>query len=385
MIHRKAVEKVLAMAEKFPVLVFTGPRQSGKTTLAKIAFPDYQYVSLENPENLAFALNDPKGFLEIYDQFVIIDEVQNAPELFSYIQEIVDNAGQCGHYILSGSQNFLLLEKITQTLAGRIYLMELLPLSHAEINQIKETAIEEELFSGSYPRLYNMNIEPKDFYPGYIKTYVERDVRTILNVQDIKLFRKLLSLLAHYAGQQFNASEIAKKLHVDSKTVQRWMSILEASYIAFTLEPWHANLSKRVVKTPKLYFYDTGLLCYLLGIKSVEELRISSYKGAIFENYVLLEILKSQHARGNQLDMYYWRDTNQNEIDLLIIDGQKIHCIEMKASLTVRPEHIKALHYLDDFINSYQLKHYLVNFFEESQKRSNELILSWRDIEMKIN
>jgi hypothetical protein len=385
MIHRKAVEKVLAMAEKFPVLVFTGPRQSGKTTLAKIAFPDYRYVSLENPENLAFALNDPKGFLEIYDQFVIIDEVQNAPELFSYIQEIVDNAGKCGHYILSGSQNFLLLEKITQTLAGRIYLMELLPLSHSEINQIKETAIEEELFSGSYPRLYNMNIEPKDFYPGYIKTYVERDVRTILNVQDIKLFRKLLSLLAHYAGQQFNASEIAKKLHVDSKTVQRWMSILEASYIAFTLEPWHANLSKRVVKTPKLYFYDTGLLCYLLGIKSVEELRISSYKGAIFENYVLLEILKSQHAQGNQLDMYYWRDTNQNEIDLLIIDGQKIHCIEMKASLTVRPEHIKALHYLDDFINSYQLKHYLVNFFEESQKRSNELILSWRDIEMKIS
>jgi predicted AAA+ superfamily ATPase len=384
MIHRKAVEKVLAMAEKFPVLVFTGPRQSGKTTLAKIAFPDYRYVSLENPENLAFALNDPKGFLEIYDQFVIIDEVQNAPELFSYIQEIVDNAGQCGHYILSGSQNFLLLEKITQTLAGRIYLMELLPLSHSEINQIKETAIEEELFSGSYPRLYKMNIEPKDFYPGYIKTYVERDVRTILNVQDIKLFRKLLSLLAHYTGQQFNASEIAKKLHIDSKTVQRWMSILEASYIAFTLEPWHANLSKRVVKTPKLYFYDTGLLCYLLGIKSVEELRISSYKGAIFENYVLLEILKSQHAQGNQLDMYYWRDTNQNEIDLLIVDGQKIHCIEMKASLTVRPEHIKALHYLDDFINSYQLKHYLVNFFEESQKRSNELILSWRDIEMKI-
>jgi predicted AAA+ superfamily ATPase len=385
MIDRKAKGKVLAMAQKFPVLVFTGPRQSGKTTLAKITFPEYRYVSLENPENLGFALNDPKGFLEIYDKYVIIDEVQNAPELFSYIQQIVDDSGLCGHYILSGSQNFLLLEKITQTLAGRIYLMELLPLSHAEINQIKETSIEEELFSGSYPRLYNMNIEPKDFYPGYIKTYVERDVRTILNVQDIKLFRKLLSLLAHYAGQQFNASEIAKKLHIDSKTVQRWMSILEASYIAFTLEPWHANLSKRVVKTPKLYFYDTGLLCYLLGIKSVEELRISSYKGAIFENYVLLEILKSQHAQGNQLDMYYWRDTNQNEIDLLIVDGQKIHCIEMKASLTVRPEHIKALHYLDDFINSYQLKHYLVNFFEESQKRSNELILSWRDIEMKIN
>jgi len=385
MIDRKAKGKVLAMAQKFPVLVFTGPRQSGKTTLAKITFPEYRYVSLENPENLGFALNDPKGFLEIYDKYVIIDEVQNAPELFSYIQQIVDDSGLCGHYILSGSQNFLLLEKITQTLAGRIYLMELLPLSHSEINQIKETSIEEELFSGSYPRLYNLNIEPKDFYSGYVKTYVERDVRTILNVHDIKLFRKLLSLLAHYSGQQFNASEIAKKLHIDSKTVQRWMSILESSYIAFTLEPWHANLSKRVVKTPKLYFYDTGLLCYLLGIKSIEELKMSTYKGAIFENYVLLEILKAQHAQGNHLDMYYWRDSNQNEIDLLIVDGQKIHCIEMKASLTVRPEHIKALHYLDDFIKNYQLHHYLVNFFEESQKRSNENILSWREIEAKIN
>jgi predicted AAA+ superfamily ATPase len=384
MIDRKAKAKVLAMAQKFPVLVFTGPRQSGKTTLAKITFPEYRYVSLENPENLAFALNDPKGFLEIYDKYVIIDEVQNAPELFSYIQQIVDDSGLCGHYILSGSQNFLLLEKITQTLAGRVYLMELLPLSHSEINQIKETSIEEELFSGSYPRLYNLNIEPKDFYSGYVKTYVERDVRTILNVHDIKLFRKLLSLLAHYSGQQFNASEIAKKLHIDSKTVQRWMSILESSYIAFTLEPWHANLSKRVVKTPKLYFYDTGLLCYLLGIKSIEELKMSTYKGAIFENYVLLEILKAQHAQGNHLDMYYWRDSNQNEIDLLIVDGQKIDCIEMKASLTVRPEHIKALHYLDDFIKNYQLHHYLVNFFEESQKRSNENILSWREIEAKI-
>jgi len=380
MIHRKAVEKVLAMAEKFPVLAFTGPRQSGKTTLAKMSFPEYKYVSLENPQMLDFAQNDPKGFLGIYDKYVIIDEVQNAPELFSYIQEIVDDSNLCGHYILSGSQNFLLLEKITQTLAGRVYLMELLPLCHTEISQIKETTVEQELFSGSYPRLYNMNIEPKDFYPGYIKTYVERDVRTILNVHDIKLFRKLLSLLAHYAGQQFNASEIAKKLHIDSKTVQRWMSILESSYIAFTLEPWHNNLPKRVVKTPKLYFYDTGLLCYLLGIKSAEELQVSSYKGAIFENYVLLEIMKNQNAQGNNLNYYYWRDSNQNEIDLLIVDGKKLHCIEMKASLTVRPEHIKALHYLDTLSDQFQMHHHLVNFFEETQKRSNENVISWKKI-----
>lgn len=382
MIGRNAEIKVKSMAEKFPVLVFTGPRQSGKTTLAKMSFPSYRYVSLENPQNLDFALSDPRGFLDIYDRYVIIDEVQNAPELFSYIQQIVDESNLTGHYILSGSQNFLLLEKITQSLAGRVYLMELLPLCHSEIIQIKETTIEEELFRGAYPRLYNLDIAPKDFYPGYIKTYVERDVRTILNVQDLKLFRKLLSLLAHHAGQLFNASELAKKLNIDSKTVQRWLSILETSYIAFTLEPWHNNLSKRVVKTPKLYFYDTGLLCNLLGIKSTEELIVSPYKGAIFENYVLLEIMKLQKAKGNQVDYYFWRDSNQNEIDLLIADGQQLHCIEMKASLTVRSEHIHALHYLDNLLHNYKFSHYLVNFFEESQKRSNETIVSWKELSL---
>jgi predicted AAA+ superfamily ATPase len=384
MIQRRATKKLQEMAEKFPVLVLTGPRQSGKTTLAKMCFPDYRYVSLENPQLLAFALADPAGFLAIYDRHVIIDEAQNAPELFSYIQQLVDESTLTGQFILSGSQNFLLLEKITQTLAGRVYIQELLPLSYSEIAQKHAITIEELLVNGTYPRLYDKAISANDFYPSYIKTYVERDVRSILNVQELKTFRKFMRLLAHQAGQLFNASEIGKKLQQDSKTVQRWLSVLETSYIAFTLEPWFNNLSKRVVKTPKLYFYDTGLLCNLLGINSKEDLMASTYKGAIFENYVLLEFMKLNKGDGKQVEYNFWRDSNQNEIDLLITDGLKLHCIEMKASLTVRNEHLRALHYLDSLIDDFQLQHTLVNFYDTTQERSNETILSWREVVLKV-
>jgi len=384
MIQRRATKKLQEMAEKFPVLVLTGPRQSGKTTLAKMCFPGYRYVSLENPQLLAFALADPTGFLAIYDRHVIIDEAQNAPELFSYIQQLVDESTSTGQFILSGSQNFLLLEKITQTLAGRVYIQELLPLSYSEIAQKHAITIEELLVNGAYPRLYDKDIAANDFYPSYIKTYVERDVRSILNVQELKTFRKFMRLLAHQAGQLFNASEIGKKLQQDSKTIQRWLSVLESSYIAFTLEPWFNNLSKRVVKTPKLYFYDTGLLCNLLGINSTEDLMTSTYKGAIFENYVLLEFMKLNKGDGKQVEYNFWRDSNQNEIDLLITDGLKLHCIEMKASLTVRNEHLRALHYLDSLIDDFQLQHTLVNFFDTTQQRSNETILSWKEVDLKV-
>lgn len=384
MIQRRATKKLQEMAEKFPVLVLTGPRQSGKTTLAKMCFPGYRYVSLENPQLLAFALADPTGFLAIYDRHVIIDEAQNAPELFSYIQQLVDESTSTGQFILSGSQNFLLLEKITQTLAGRVYIQELLPLSYSEIAQKHAITIEELLVNGAYPRLYDKDINANDFYPSYIKTYVERDVRSILNVQELKTFRKFMRLLAHQAGQLFNASEIGKKLQQDSKTIQRWLSVLETSYIAFTLEPWFNNLSKRVVKTPKLYFYDTGLLCNLLGINSTEDLMTSTYKGAIFENYVLLEFMKLNKGDGKQVEYNFWRDSNQNEIDLLITNGLKLHCIEMKASLTVRNEHLRALHYLDSLIDDFQLQHTLVNFFDTTQQRSNETILSWKEVDLKL-
>lgn len=379
MIQRNARFKMLEMAKKFPVLVFTGPRQSGKTTLSRLVFPDYRYVSLENPDYLEFATNDPRGFLREYDKYVIIDEAQNAPQLFSYIQQVVDDSGLTGQYVLSGSQNFLLLEKITQSLAGRVYLMELLPLSHDEISTVQQQEVFDEIVKGSYPRVYDKDIQPRDFYPGYVRTYVERDVKTIINVQDLALFRKFLSLLAHHVGQLFNASRISKELGVDSKTVQRWMSILESSYIAFTLSPWHANLSKRIVKTPKLYFYDTGLVAYLLGIKKGGDVQTSTYKGALFENYSILEIMKSHKNKGIYQEFYFWRDSNGNEIDLLIVEGNRILCCEMKASQTVKSDYLKSLHYLDDR-GDYTYQHCLINTSGVSQNRTNERIVSWTDL-----
>jgi predicted AAA+ superfamily ATPase len=379
MIERKAENKILEMATKYPVLVFTGPRQSGKTTLSKKLFPGYRYVSLENPDNLFFAQNDPNGFLNIYDKYVILDEVQNAPSLFSYLQQRVDEANTSCQYILSGSQNFLLLEKITQSLAGRVYITELLPLSHEELKTIKEQTVYNEIINGSYPRLYTQVIEPMDFYSGYLKTYIERDIRSMLNVHDLGLFRKFILILAHNVGQLFNANTISKEIGVDLKTIQRWYSILETSYIAFSLQPFHQNFSKRIVKTPKIYFYDVGLVSFLLGIENEEELILSTYKGALFENYALLEILKNHKNKGINREYYFWRDSNGNEIDLLIQRGKNVQCIEMKASETVRSEFIKKLHYLENLSNDFKFSFYLLNTQNETQVRTNETILSWKD------
>lgn len=383
MVPRNAKDKILEMAGKYPVLLFTGPRQSGKTTLSRSMFPEHAYFNLENPDNREFAQSDPRGFLA-QNTNMIIDEAQNVPELFSYIQQIVDDNNEPGQYILSGSQNFLLLEKITQSLAGRVYIVELLPLSYAELSQHQQVDLSTLLLQGGYPRIYDKQISAKDFFPSYIKTYVERDVRPIANVQNLALFRKFLTLCAHNVGQLFVASNIAKSLGVDMKTVKNWLSILETSYIAFTLNPYHNNLSKRIIKTPKLYFYDVGLAAFMLGIENEGELLISKYKGAIFENFVLLEMMKNHYAQGIHRNYSFWRDSNQNEIDLLIEKGKQVACVEMKYSQTVKQEFIKSLHYLDKIKGDLQLTHLLVNSTDESQKRSNETIVSWRDIDQYL-
>ena len=381
MIIREAQRKISQMAEKFPVILLTGPRQSGKTTLCKNLFSNYKYVSLENPDNLEFAESDPKGFLRIYDKFVIIDEAQKCPSLFSYIQQIVDDSNISGQYILTGSQNFLLLEKITQSLAGRVYIMELLPFSQQEV--VSKSWIEA-VVKGGYPRIYDKEISPQDYFPNYIETYIERDVRSILRVQDLSVFRKFIYMLAHHVGQLINFNHISKELGVDVKTVQRWLSVLEASYIVFTLKPWHKNFAKRLVKTPKLYFYDSGIVAFLLGIESEEKLLTSSYKGALFENFAFTEILKTYKNNGLKHSFYFWRDSNGNEIDCVIERGNRVKFIEMKASETIKSEYIQSLHYLDNSDHNLEITHYLFNTINETQHRTNETIVSWRDVGVLI-
>jgi predicted AAA+ superfamily ATPase len=378
MIKREARNKFLQMAEKFPVILLTGPRQSGKTTLCKDLFSNYTYVSLENPDVLEFAENDPKGFLKLYNKHVIIDEAQKCPSLFSYIQQIVDENNTTGQYILTGSQNFLLLEKITQSLAGRVYILELLPFSQKEIESANWY---EAVLKGGYPRIYDKKIEPSDYFPSYIKTYIERDIRSIIKVLDLSSFQKFISILAHHVGQLINFNKIAKEIGVDVKTAQRWFSVLEASYIVFTLKPWHKNFAKRLVKTPKFYFYDTGIASHLLGIVTKEELAISKYKGALFENFGITEILKTYKNNGVISPFYFWRDSNGNEIDLIIERGNKVKLIEMKASETVKAEFIKSLHYIDKLQSNLEISHYLFNTMNETQQRTYETIVNWKNAE----
>ncbi|MCF6294316.1 MAG: ATP-binding protein [Flavobacteriaceae bacterium] len=368
------------MATKFPVLAITGPRQSGKTTLCKKLFNDYRYVTLENPDNKEFAQSDPKGFLDEYNDNVIIDEVQNVPELFSYIQGLVDESGKAGQYILTGSQNFLLLEKISQTLAGRIYIYHLLPFSYSELNVKYKQGLLANIFKGGYPRIYDKDILPSDFFPSYTQTYLERDVRNILNVKNINKFGAFLKLCAGRIGQIFNSSNIANELGVDHKTVMSWLSLLEASFIVYRLQPWHTNFNKRTIKSPKIYFYDTGLACYLLGLKNKKEITLHFTKGALFENYIINEHLKNRWNNGLQFASYFWRDSSGNEIDLLIEEGKSLKIVEIKSGKTIKTDFFKSLNRFEKLASDFSVKKYLIFGGNESQKRTIAQIFSWDEV-----
>jgi hypothetical protein len=347
MIKREIASKLKYLASKFPVISLTGPRQSGKTTLIRNVFYDKPYLSLEDPDNFEYAQSDPRGFLSDYKSGAVLDEVQKVPVLFSYIQTNTDVAGKNGMYILSGSQNFLLLEKISQSLAGRVAILKLLPFSFNELEseRIQFDSYEEYMYNGFYPRLHAEKIEPADFYPNYISTYIERDVRQIKNISDTTKFLKFIRLCAARSGQVLNYSSLSTEIGVSVETIRNWMYVLEASYICFLLKPYHKNYNKRIVKSPKLYFYDTGVICSLLGIQSAEQLNNHYLKGNLFENLIIAETLKKYHNNGKEPPVYFWQNKTGHEVDMVFDSVDEPSGAEIKSGKTFQVEFMKNLEY----------------------------------------
>lgn len=342
----RIAEKLLKKySRQFRAVAVVGPRQSGKTTMVRKVFPLKPYVSLEDPDERMLAATDPRGFLARYKNGAIIDEAQRVPELFNYMQGILDQTNKDGFYILTGSNNFLLQQSISQSLAGRIGYIDLLPLCHSEILQFKtkDDSVEELILNGSYPELYDKNRKPSLWYPAYIRTYIERDVKQIRNIENTILFNRFLQLCAGRTAQQLNVSALSNETGVEIKTIQAWLSILQSSYIVYLLPPYHKNFNKRVVKTPKLYFLDTGLACSLLGIRKKNELENSHFRGALFENYIIMELLKQKFNNGSNAGFYYWKENNGLEIDLLIDTGKKMIAHEIKSSVTYSESLLKGL------------------------------------------
>jgi hypothetical protein len=381
MIKRILGNQIKQMATKMPIISITGPRQSGKTTLAKQCFPEYDYMNLESPDIFAAANSDPRMFLTQHKKGLIIDEAQLFPELFSYLQTISDENNKPGEFILTGSQNFLLSEKISQSLAGRVFVTHLLPFSIEELkmSHLISDNYFQFAFKGFYPRIYDRDILPDLFYPSYIQTYTERDIRQIINVSNLSAFQRFMRLVAGRIGQLINYTSIANELGHELKTIKSWFNILEASFVIFFLQPHHKNYSKRIVKTPKLYFYDTGLACSLLGIKNEDEMKLHWAKGAIFENMIIADIMKNYLNQGQVPSLFFWRDSTGNELDCLIEEALKIKCAEIKSSTTLHPDFFKGLNYYKDLSKIKEESLYLVYGGNKNVRRKEATVLSWKN------
>ena len=387
MIQRHLGAYINKIKNKFPIISITGPRQSGKTTLAKSLFPEYNYFNLENPDERMEVEEDIRGFLNNYARAgIIIDEAQNVPDLFSYLQTFVDKSNNMGKIILSGSQNFLLMEKISQTLAGRTGIVNLFPFSLSELKNTEfwKNNVYDFLFTGMYPALYDRDIAPGDYYPVYIQTYIERDVRSLKNIGDLNIFRRFLQLCAGRVGQILNYSSIANDLGIDHKTVKSWISVLEASYIIFLLNPHYNNLNKRVIKQSKLYFYDTGLAASLLRIRSKDALYSFNLRGNLFENFIIAEYFKSTLHSGSQPDAFFFRDRTGNEVDLIIDKPPELIPIEIKSGETITNDFFKGLIKYQSLSTINPEKCFLIYSGDKSGKRKYGNILSWNQLE-KIN
>ncbi len=385
MFKRTIEPKILERAQKMPVIAILGPRQSGKTTLSRAVFKNHRYVSLESYEERELASTDPQRFLEINKNpfGIILDEIQHVPKLLSLIQTIVDEEHMPGYFILTGSQNILVNQAISQTLAGRIAIFTLLPLSIKELstNALLSDSIEQVTVKGGYPRIFAFDLEPTSWYLDYIETYVERDVRQIANIVDLSTFRRFIRLCAGRVGQLLNIASLAIDCGIDQRTAKSWLSILEASYVIFLLQPHHQNFNKRLIKSPKLYFYDTGLACALLDIHSSSQLDLNYMRGHLIESLIISEIFKHYYNKGDRPhNVYFWRDITGNEIDCIIQKNNLLVPIEIKAAKTIVPDFFKGLTYWAELIEE-KPNGYIVYAGSKNQERSQGTIVSWQNIE----
>lgn len=379
-IKRTLSAKIIELRSKFPVLSLTGPRQTGKTTLLKSIYSDIPYVTLEEIDNRTTASRDPRGFLSNFPRGAVLDEVQQVPDLFSYIQSIVDVKDI--HFVLSGSQNFLLSEKITQSLAGRTAILKLLPFSLQELSNagFSFDTYEALVFNGCYPRLYDKQIQPSDFYPAYIHTYVEKDVRQIKNIENLNSYSHFLQLCAGRTGQVLNIHSLASDAGISPNTAKAWLSVLESSYIIHFLQPHHKNFNKRLIKSPKLYFYDTGVACSLLRIESAAQLNTHFLKGGLFENFIINEFIKMRLNDGKEPNLFFWQSKEGKEIDLILEKAGTLLPIEIKSGKTRNSSFFDSLLYWQKLSSTRYEDMTVIYGGDEDVKTSSGNFISWRNV-----
>ena len=373
MIKRDAESKLLQLSQQFKAVALVGPRQSGKTTLARHVFGDKPYVSLENPDIRRFALEDPRSFLGQYPDGAVLDEAQRAPELFSYLQQILDEDNTRGKFIITGSNNFLLQESIGQSLAGRIAYLFLLPFAISELPDRDTVDLQELIFKGLYPPVHDQPVDPDKWYSDYIRTYIERDVRQLKNITDLNAFERFLRLCAGRTGQLLNMSNLAIETGVDSKTIASWIGVLESGFIIYRLQPHYTNFNKRIVKMPKLYFYDPGLACALLGIQNAKQLTYHHMAGSLFENLMISELIKTRFNKAKNKDLYFWRDNVGHEIDIVIESPGGLFPVEIKYGKTITPEFFKGLLFWQKISNTQNGA--VIYGGDSVQKRSNGMVI----------
>jgi len=390
MIPRTLEMKLSELAGYYPAVLVTGPRQSGKTTLCRMAYPDKQYVSLEALDIRDFARSDPRGFLAEYAEGTIIDEIQHVPELFSYLQSEIDDHPEPGRFILTGSQHFGLSQSVAQSLAGRCGILVLLPPSLEELRAFPNAPVDlfSLLWQGAYPRIYDRGIPAHQWLTDYTATYVQRDVRQVINVGDLQAFSAFLKLCAGRTAQEINLSALGNDAGVTHNTVRAWLSVLETSYIIHRLPAWHANIRKQIVKAPKLHFFDSGLVCYLLGIREAGQLRLHPLRGAIFESWVFSEIYKACVHSGLQPSLFHYREARGAEIDLLIEHGEELKTVEIKSGATTTQDFFKNLKRFSDRMKASgqkrRLRSHVVYGGDDCQHRSDATVLSWRHVQRVI-